>query len=170
MIRIKMLLGMLIFGWIVSQGSNVLANDELVPENSPLYNELMQVAVKWKNAVLNKDVKVLAYYALPEYKKNVASKLRDKNSDLYRIFFKDKNSFYGILGRAKRLKISLVKHKGLEEAGKGVSIYYYDEDRIKITFPLSIDEAQRLYEKGEIISVFFFEDGGQWFASYESFG
>jgi hypothetical protein len=170
MIRIKILLGILVFGWIVSQGSNVLANDELVPENSPLYNELMQVALKWKNAVLNKNVNVLVYYALPEYKKNVASKLKNKNSDLYRIFFKDKESFYEILRKAKRLKIVLVKHKGLEKAGKGVNIYYYDEDRIKISFPLSIDEAQVLYEKGEIISVFFFEDEGQWFASYEFFG
>ena len=168
--RIKILLRIFVYIWIISQGSNVLANGQVVPENSALHKELMPVAVKWKNAVLNKNVTVLVNYALPEYKKNVASKLKDNNSDLYRIFFKDKNSFYEILRRSKRLKIVLVKHKGLEEAGKGVSIYYYDEARIKIAFPLSIDEAQRLYDKGEIISVFFFEDEGQWFASYEFFG
>jgi hypothetical protein len=167
MIRIKILLGLLVSVWIVSQGSNVLANDELLPAKSLAYNELMGVAVKWKNAVLKKDIEALLHYALPEDKKNVASQLRDKNSELYRIFFKGKNSFYEILRRAKRLKIVLVKHKGLEKAGKGVTIYFYDEDTIRVAFPLANGEAQRLIDRGEIISMFFFEAEGQWFASFE---
>jgi hypothetical protein len=168
-IRISLLLGILFFSWIFSQPFNGLADDEVVPKNSPLYNELMPVATKWKNAVLNRNVKVLLDYASPEDRKYIAPKLKDKKSALYNGFFGEKNSFCEILRRARRLKIVLIKHEGLEEAGQGVSIFYYDEDKIKLEFPLSIEEAQKLYDRGKIIGVFFFKEEGKWFTSYEFF-
>ena len=168
MLRISLLLGILFFSWIFSQPFNGLADDEVVPKNSPLYDELMPVAIKWKNAVLNRNVKVLLDYASPEDRKYIAPKLKDKKSALYNGLFGKKNSFCEILRRARRLKIVLIKHEGLEEAGQGVSIYYHD-DMIKLKFPLGIDEAQRLYDRGEIVSVFFYKDEGKWFTSYEFF-
>jgi hypothetical protein len=50
-----------------------------------------------------------------------------------------------------------------------VSIVYYAEDKIKLEFPLSIEEAQKLYDRGKIIEVFFFKEEGRWFTSYEFF-
>lgn len=82
--------------------------------------------------------------------------------------FKDKNSIYEILRKSTKLKIVLVKHKGLEQAGEGVTIYYFDGDRVKARFPITSDEEQKLYNQGEIVSKFFFKTEGQWFTSYEN--
>jgi hypothetical protein len=168
-IRISHLLAILFFSWILIQAFNGLADDEVVPRNSPLYKELMPVATKWKDGVLNRDVKVLLDYASPEDRKYVAPKLKDKQSTLYDGLFRKKNSFYEVLGRARKLKIVLIKHEGLEEAGQGVSIFYYDEDRLKLKFPLGVEEKQKLYDRGQIIEVFFFKEKGKWFTSYEFF-
>ena len=117
MIRISLLSGILFFSWIFSQPFNGLADDELVPQNSPLYNELMPVATKWKNAVLNRDVKALLDYASPEDRKYIAPKLKDKKSALYNGLFGEKNSFCEILRRARRLKIVLIKHLKKQDKG-----------------------------------------------------
>ncbi len=169
MVRTSLLLWILFFTWIFSQPFNGLADDEVVLRNSPLYKELMPVAAKWKDAVLNRNVKVLLDYASPEDRKYIAPKLKDKKSTLYNGLFGEKDSFYGVLKRARRLKIVLIKHEGLEEAGQGVSIFYYDADKIRLEFPLSIEEKQKLYDSGKIIEVFFFKEGGKWFTSYEFF-
>jgi hypothetical protein len=164
---IKLLLGLLISCWIFLLQSNAVGNGEMVAVNSPLYNELMPVAIKWKNAVLDKNVEVLVACALPEDRKYITPKLKDKNSGLYHFLFKDKTSIYEILCKSKNLKIVFVKHKSLEQAGQGVTIYYYDEDRVKLTFPLNSNEEQKLYDQGKIVSKFFFKTEGQWFTSYE---
>lgn len=144
-----------------------IGNDEVVERNSPVYNELIQAAIKWKNAVLSKDIRLLADCALPEDREYIIPKLNDENSELYHILFKDKNSIYEILRKLKKVKIVFVKRKDLENAGQGVTIYYYDEDRMKLTFPITSDEEQKLYNQGEIVSKFFFKTDGQWFTSYE---
>ncbi len=164
---IKFLLGSLIICWIISPQPNAFANGEIAARNSPLYNELIPVAIRWKNAVLNKDINVLVDCAPPEDREYIIPKLKDENSKLYQVLFKDKNSIYEILRRSKKLKIVLVKHKGLEQAGQGVTIYYYDEDRLKLRFPMASNEEQKLYDQGEIVSKFFFKTEGQWFTSYE---
>lgn len=164
---IKLALGLLISCWILLPQPNALGNDEIVSRRSPLYSELMPVAIKWKNAVLNKDTKVLMDCALPEDREYIAPKLKDENSKLYQVLFKDENSIYEILRKSTKLKIVLVKHKGLEQAGQGVTIYYYDEDRLKLRFPMASNEEQKLYSQGEIVSKFFFKTEGQWFTAYE---
>jgi hypothetical protein len=168
-LRISLLLEILLFSWIFSQPFDGLADDEVVPKDSLLYKELMAVATQWKNAVLNRNVKVLLDYASPEDREYIVPKLKDKKSTLYSGLFGEKNSFYEILKKTSRLKIVLLKHKELEEAGQGVSIFYYDEDKIKLEFPLSNEEAQELFDRGKIIEVFFFKEGGKWFTSYEFF-
>jgi len=164
---IKSLLGLLIFCLMILLQSNAFGNGEMVAVNSPLYNELMPVAVKWKNAVLNKNIKVLVDCVLPEDREYMIPKLKDKNSKLYNFLFKDKTSIYEILRKSKNLKIVLVKHEGLEQAGQGVTIYFYDEERVKLTFPVNSNEEQKLYNQGKIVSKFFFKTEGQWFTSYE---
>jgi len=168
-LRVSLLSGILLFSCIFSLPFDGLADDEVVPKDSLLYKELMAVATQWKNAVLNRNVKVLLDYASPEDREYIAPKLKDKKSTLYSGLFGEKNSFYEILRKASRLKIVLLKHKKLEEAGQGVSIFYYDEDKIKLEFPLSIEDAQKLYDRGKLIGVFFFKEEGKWFTSYEFF-
>ncbi len=164
---IKLLLGLLISCWIILPQPNAFGNGETIPRNSPVYKELMAVAIKWKEAVLNKNINVLAEFALPEDREYVIPKLKDENSQLYDILFKNRNSIYEILRNLKKLRIVLVKHKGLEEAGQGVTIYYYDGDRIELRFPMTGNEEQELYNRGKIVSKFFFKVEGQWFTSYE---
>ena len=61
----------------------------------------------------------------------------------------------------------MVQHKSLEKHGSGVSVYYYDEDKIRPKFPLANEEMQLLIDKGNIISMFFFKTEGRWYTSYE---
>jgi hypothetical protein len=164
---IQFLLGLLISFWIILPQPDALANDEIIARNSPVYNELMPVAIKWKNAVLNKNINVLVDFALLEDREYLIPELKDENSKLYQDLFKEKNSVYEILRRLKKVKIVLVKHKGLEQAGQGVTVYYYDEGRAKLRFPLASNEEQKLYDQGEIVLKFFFKTEGRWFTSYE---
>jgi len=146
------------------------ADSEVVSEKSPLYQEVMPAASEGKNAVLKKQVEVLVSYVLPEARKKVASDLKNRNSDLYGIFYKRKDSIYDRLRKAKRLKIVLVKRKELEGAGQGTEAYYYDEDKIKLQFPLSDKKAQSLLDERKIVLMFFFKEDERWFTSYEFFG
>ena len=166
-LKISLLLGILLFSWIFSQPFEGLAGDEVISRNSPLYKEIRTVATEWKNAVLNRDVNVLLDYASPEDRKYIAPKLKDKKSTLYKCLFGEKDSFYETLRKASRLKIVLIKHEGLEEFGQGVSIFYYDEEEIKLEFPLISEEAQKLLDRRKIVEVFFYKDAGKWFTSYE---
>jgi hypothetical protein len=149
------------------------AEREVVSEKSPLYQELMPVAIEWKDAVLKKQMDVLVSYALPEARKKVASDLKNRNSGLYGIFYKRKDSIYDRLQKAKQLKIVLVKRKELEGAGQGTDVYYYDEDKIKLEFPLNDKKVQSLLDEGKIVLIFFFKDKEEgderWFTSYEFF-
>ena len=164
---IKFFLSLLFLAGFLLPSLNALGNSEVVEENSPIYDELMQTAIKWKNAILNKDMNVLVNFALPEGREYIIPKLKDKNSELYRTLFKGKKSIYEILRKLKKIKIVMVKHEGLEEAGQGTTVYYYDEDRSKLRFPLTSDEEQKLHDQAEIVSKFFFKTEGQWFTSYE---
>ena len=165
----RICLGFFLFGWLTFQVDNAIAEREVVCKDDSLYKELMPVAIKWKDAVLNKQVQILGSYALPEARKAVISDLRNVNSDLYRLFYIGSNSFYERLRRAKNLKIVFVKEKELERFGQGTLVYYYDETRITPKFPLVSVEETSLSEKGEILAMFFFKIEGHWFASYEFF-
>ena len=172
MLRVTLFFRMLFFVFFVHmvlQPVLAVAENEVVSEKSPLYQELMPAAIEWKNAVLKKQVEVLVSYVLPEARKKVASDLKNSNSDLYGIFYKGKNSIYDRLSKAKRLKIVLVKKKELEGFGQGTDVYYYDEDKIKLQFPLSDKKVQSLLREGKIVLMFFFKEEGRWFTSYEFF-
>ena len=172
MLRIRLLFRILFFVFficVVLQPIAAMAEREVVSEKSPLYQELMPVAIEWKNAVLKKQVDVLVSYALPEARKKVASYLKNRNSDLYGIFYKRKDSIYDRLRNAKRLKIVLVERKELERFGQGTDVYYYDEDKIKLEFPLSDKKAQSLLDERKIVLMFFFKEEDRWFTSYDFF-
>ncbi len=132
------------------------------------------MATEWKDAILNKDVKVLVSYALPENQKIISDHLKDKDSELYHYFYADQwnrqrgcRSYFDILNSAKKLKTIIVGHKDLVNLGGGTTVYYYDEDKLKLKFPLDKKKALSLVMKGEIISAFFFKIEGKWYVSYE---
>jgi hypothetical protein len=132
------------------------------------------VTTEWKDAILKKDFKVLVSYALPEARKNVSKHLKDKESKLYHYFYDDKwnrqrghRSFFDILNSAKQLKTVIVGHKDLVNLGGGTTVYYYDEDKLKLKFPLDKKKALSLVMRGEMISAFFFKFEGKWYVSYE---
>jgi len=56
--------GFWLFGCLIFQVDNAIAEREVVSEEDPLYHELMPVAIKWKSAVLNKTVEILGSYVL----------------------------------------------------------------------------------------------------------
>lgn len=165
------IVGILVIASRICYGSS---DCEILSEKSILYEEIMSVAMTWKDAVLKKDIEVMVSYALPEAQKYVKDNLQNKRSNLYRFFYdsrwnqqRGRRSVYDILKSATHLKIVIVQHKTLEKRGSGVSIYYYDEDKIKPKFPLSSKEIQLLIDTGYIVSMFFFKTEGRWYTSYE---
>ncbi len=147
---------------------------EILTKHSSRYNELMKVATEWKDAILNKNVKVLVSYALPENKKIISDRLKDKDSELYHFFYADQwnrqrgsRSYFEILNSAKKLKTIILAHKDLVNLGGGVTVYYYDEDKLNLKFPFDDEKELSLVMKGEIINAFFFKIEGKWYVSYE---
>ncbi len=164
---IKCCVAAVAISWASFQAINAMAKQHIIAENDPLFHEVTQIATRWKEAVLKKDVDVLASYALPEARKKILVDLRNTDSDLYRLFYKGNKSISETLREFKRLKIVLVAEQWLEDFGHGTTVYFFDEDRIKPRFPLSSDEARELSDRGEIVSMFFFKKEERWFTSYE---
>jgi len=147
---------------------------EVLTKHSSRYNELIGVAAEWKNAILTKNFDVLLSYALPGDQKIVSDHLKDKDSKLYHHLYDDQwnrqrgsRSYFDILNSAKKLKTIILAHKDLINLGGGVTIYYYDEDKLKLKFPLDDEKGLSLVMKGEIINAFFYKFEGKWYVSYE---
>jgi hypothetical protein len=157
------------------------AEFELVSRNDPLYNEALSAAVKWKDALLKKDFDELASFALPESKEHVESALTDKRSDLYRLFYDTQwmrkqgaRSFYDILKSAKEPRIILQKDKDIEDLGIGIDVFYYDESKVKLKFPLDIKDIkdkrlQKMLDQGKLIYIVLFKEDGRWRVNYDLF-
>lgn len=161
----------LFFLSLISYGDSKI---EVLTKHSPRYNELITVTTEWKDAILTKDFNVLVSYALPENQKIISDRLKDRDSKLYHYFYDDQwnrqrghRSYFDILNSAKHLKTVIVGHKDLVNLGGGVSVYYYDEDKLKLKFPLDDEKELSLVMKGEIIYAFFFKIEGKWYVSYE---
>jgi hypothetical protein len=173
---IRLLLGILALCFITLSTINSFGAQredfELISEDHPLYQQLMRAAVTWKDALLSRQIDVLVSFALPEYRKYVSSYLRDQKSDLYSFLYNEgygKKSIYEILKKAKKLRIVIVKHKRLQEFGHGTDFYYYDEARLKVHFPLTNQKERSLLDEGKMFKIFFFEEKGSWYTSYEFF-
>jgi hypothetical protein len=174
------IIGILIFNNQISYGGSV-RDTEVLSEKSAIYGEIMYVAIKWKDAVLMKDIEALVSYAAPEAQRGVKAEIENKSSELYRLFYdsqwnqeKGGHSVYDILKNAKKLRIVIQRDKDLEKFGGGVTVIYYDENRIKLRLPLLLDdpndkEVQLLFDKGDIWSMYFFKRGEKWYTSYDFF-
>ena len=165
------LIGMLFFTCSFGHGNS---SREILSKESAIYKETISVATRWKDAVLDRDIEALVSLALPEAQESVRADLKNKDSQLYRLFYgnesiirKGSRSVYELLSSAKSLKIVLVEHKSLEKLGNGLTAYYYDERTFKPNFPLSHKEAQILVDKGDLWAMFFFRAEGRWYTSYE---
>jgi hypothetical protein len=145
---------------------------EVLSCESHYYKELMPIVIKWKDAVLKRNFGVLATLALPDEQAQVKIDLKNKSSDLYRIFYDDRwnkrrgtRSVYEILGNAKELDIVMVKDKWYEGRGELTEVYFYDKSNLKLSFPLSLEDKKLLRRYIWLIS--FSKDNGQWNATYE---
>jgi len=165
------LFGVLCFAIRLGHGNS---GGEVLPEDSTLYKEAISIATEWKDAVLDRDIEVLVSLALPEAQKSVRADLKNKESQLYQLFYdegsinkRESRSVYEILRVAKDLRIVLVAHSGLEKLGNGVTAYYYDEQTLKLTFPLNYEKVQTLLDERQIWVMFFFKAKERWYTSYE---
>jgi hypothetical protein len=140
-----------------------------------MYQDLMPYVVKWKGALLSKSSKTLASYALPDQEKYVLLDLKNKKSNLYRYLYEEKDSIYKLLKDAKKLRIILVEciKEGYAEFGSRVQVYYYDENKINLQFPLSsikYEELSRKYlewsKKGYIFVHHWGKEEVQWYTNY----
>jgi hypothetical protein len=165
------LIGFLLINSRLGHGNS---SREILSKNSAIYKETISVVSRWKDAVLDRDIEALVAFALSEAQESVRADLKNKDSQLYRLFYgnesnirKGSRSVYELLRSAKSLKIVLVEHKSLEKLGNGITAYYYDNQTLKPNFPISFKEAQILVEKGDLWTMFFFRAEGRWYTSYE---
>lgn len=140
--------------------------------NNGIDKEVFQVALKWKEAILKKDINLIASFALPEDREATINDLKNTTSFLHCLFFDNKKmmshggkSVYTILKNSKQLNIVIVNHN-LEGYGNGVSAYYYDLNTLNVKFPIDPSEEQSLLNKGIIWKTFFFQVDSIWYTSY----
>jgi hypothetical protein len=148
-----------------------MADCNVISERSSLYQELMPIVLGWKEALLSKDFQKLASYALTDQQKYVLLHLKDDKSDLYRYLYKEKYSVHNLLKGSKTLRIVLVECVEGSSGGFGprVEVYYYDQDKVKLNFPISMVEYQTLFKKGDIFLHYWGKEDGHWHANYELF-
>lgn len=148
-----------------------MADCNVISEQSSLYKELIPIVLGWKEALLSKDFQKLASYALTDQQKYVLSHLRDNKSDLYRYLYKEKHSVHNLLKGSKTLRIVLVECAEESHTGFGptVEVYYYDQDKLKLKFPISMVQYQTLFKKGDIFLHYWGKEDGHWHANYELF-
>jgi len=167
---IKFILGILVFV-SVALPTVGMADCNVISERSSLYQELMPIVLRWKDALLSKDFQKLASYALRDQQKYVFLHLKDNKSDLYRYLYKETYSVQNILQGSKRLRIVLVECVEESQAGFGprVEVYYYDQKKHKLNFPISMVKYQTLFKRGDIFLHYWGKEDGQWHANYELF-
>jgi hypothetical protein len=172
---IKLCLGITAFGYAVFQSNFALADCKVLSEKTSLYQDLVPYVVKWKDALLSKNCKTLAGYALPDQQKYVLLDLKNKKSNLYRYLYEEKDSIYKLLKNAKKLRIVLVEcvKEGYGEFGSRIQVYYYDEKKINLQFPLNLmkyEELPRKYiewsKKGYIFVHHWANEEGKWYTNY----
>ncbi len=153
-----------------------ISGKETANEQVVINDELASLATKWKGDIIRKDVDGLTSFLLPEAKQKAKTDLLDPQSSLYKIFYDNdwnrkegRKSVANILKQATDLKIVLVEHTNLRAHGNGITVYYFDQDKISPNFPLSSMEKQSLTAKGDIWSLFFFQVEGSWYTSYNFF-
>ncbi len=148
-----------------------MADCNVISERSSVYQELMPIVLVWKEALLSKDSQKLASYALTDQQKYVLSHLKDNKSRLYHYLYKEKHSVRNLLKGSKTLRIVLVECVEGSSAGFGprVEVYYYDQDKVKLNFPISMVEYQTLSKKGDIFLHYWGKEDGHWHTNYELF-
>jgi hypothetical protein len=123
-------------------------------------SKLSSESKKWSEALLEKDIDELTYFALPEYKANVKKKLMDNTSNIYMILFKNSNSAYEIIKRSTDLSINIFQHDKLKEFGRGTTVCYSD----KLYSNLSMEDHLKSLDS---FCAFFSYGDAQWYISYE---
>ncbi len=138
----------------------------VIERDSDIYKEVMPLAIRWKDAILNKDFEWILKNVLPEYYDPDKEALSNKDSMLYRClydseFVKKENgrgvSVYEFLKNARQLKIVLVGRSPYSPFT--IEAYYYDESKSTFEFPLSIEEKNRYWMTEYVVSSFAKLDG-----------
>jgi hypothetical protein len=165
---IKLTLGILVLVCVILPTVG-MADCNVITETASLHRELMPIILGWKQALLSKDSQKLASYALTDQQKYVLLHLKDNKSDLYRYLYKGKHSPYNLFKGAKALRIVLVECVEELHAGFGprLEVYYYDQEKHKLNFPVSMEEYQALFKKGDVFLHYWGKEDGYWHANYE---
>jgi len=172
----KIYLVIVALAYFVLQPTVLLADCKVLSQKSSVYQGLMPMVIKWKDALLTKDFHKLAIFAIPDQQKYVLSDLKNTKSDFYRLLYEEKDSIYKFLKRAKKLKIVLVECFKEEWAnsfpGPRVQVYYYDETEINLQFPPSLkhEELSEKYtewsKKGYVFVHHWGKEEGKWYTNY----
>lgn len=165
-------LGMVVFGgYLVLQSNVALADCKVLSQKSSIYQELMPHVLKCKDALLTKNFKKLDSYAIKDQKDYTLSHLEDPKSKLYRYLYEDKESIYKLLRRAQNLRIVLQECFREEYAGFGpvVEVYFYDETKTKLKFPLDWKKYRELFKKGDMFVLHWGKEEQHWETDYNFF-
>ncbi|HEX8948465.1 MAG TPA: hypothetical protein VF790_05855 [Dissulfurispiraceae bacterium] len=170
---------LLIIPWAVCNATPYL---EALTEKDPLYSEALAAASAWKGALLDRNTDTLLLYAPPELREKIRDELKNRKSDLYRLFYdaawnrrRGSRSFQQILKAAKRLRIFMQKSETQGTSSvQGVDIFYYDEGKAGLKFPLDMKDVeygrlQQAVDEGRVLYMLFFKKDGRWYANYELF-
>src|SRR5262245_58583711 len=113
---------------------------DLKPVENPKgeLQRLAEIAEKWKVAVVRRDIKYLEEVTPPDWRPDAQGKLKDKESQLYRLLFKGASSPYQLFTRRDtRVETVLLPHPELKGFGEGTTVCYINTESIKPEWPIA---------------------------------
>ena len=123
-------------------------------------------------AIIEKDIETLLGYALPESKKIVGELFEDSDSNFYKAFFGEKDSYREFMINAQELDCYIYEYPYKDS---GFSVFYYDKKLIKSLDELSLDAIRSMAINGMVLEHFIFylcdEDNKcRWYMNYQGHG
>jgi len=127
--------------------------DELEPIERPRgkYAELLAVADRWREAVLEKRTEELVDYALPEDREVIRGDLNDSTSTLYGVLYAGPERD---LLKKVEVETMLIPHQELEEYGMGTTVCFISPEVKRPSWPISTEELTALSGMQGVFCIF----------------
>lgn len=133
---------------------------------------LRNIANEISNAIIEKDIETLLGYALPDSKKIAGELFEDNDSNFYKAFFGENDSYREFMINAHELDFYIYEYPRKDS---GFAVFYYDKKLIKSLDKLSLDVIRSKAINGMVLEQFIFyfcdqDNKCRWYMNYQGHG
>lgn len=160
-----------------SEGKGRTAPDDIAisQESHPaLFQNLTEMANRWKRVIQNRDMDGLVAFASDDYKMPVREKLADRNSNVYRMFLDENGPVFGFYRRVPSPRLAFIGHQraigihGTKEI-YGVTVCSYDKSKVYASTSREILGMldREITQPNDILCLYFSRDDQHWSPNFE---